>query len=135
MHAGNEFGKRAGFKGAILQGLGTWNIAIHGVLMEMGDSDPLKVPLFQGQICQCRLPQYIFQTRTKCLCGADLKPGDCLETRIWKVGTKDGMGDHLPGNRPVGPMGSTVGGGPCLPPSQQSLANVAQQSNRPHREK
>jgi peroxisomal enoyl-CoA hydratase 2 len=95
LHAGNEFGKRAGFKGAILQGLGTWNIAVHGVLMEMGDSDPLKVPLFQGQTCQCRLPQYIFQTRTKCLCGADLKPGDCLETRIWKVGTKDGMDEII----------------------------------------
>jgi hypothetical protein len=38
---------------------------------------------------------HIFQTGTKCLCGADLKPGDCLETRIWKVSTKDGMNEII----------------------------------------
>ena len=48
MHTDDEFGKRAGFKGAILR-LGIWNIAAHGVLMEMGDSDPLKFHSFEAR--------------------------------------------------------------------------------------
>lgn len=95
MHADDEFGKRAGFKGAILQGLGTWNIAAHGVLMEMGASDPLKFHSFKARFANVVYPGIISKPGTKCLRGADLKSGDCLETRIWKAGTKDGMDEII----------------------------------------
>jgi peroxisomal enoyl-CoA hydratase 2 len=58
MHAGDEFGKRAGFKGAILQGLGTWNIAVHSVLMEMGDSDPLKFHSLKARFASAIYPYF-----------------------------------------------------------------------------
>jgi len=72
MHADDEFGKRGGFKGAILQGLGTWNIAAHGILRELGGADPLRFKAFGA-----RFKSVVY-------------PGDVLETRMWKVGVKDG---------------------------------------------
>jgi acyl dehydratase len=72
MHADEEFGKRAGFKGSILQGLGTWNIAAHGLLREMGHSDPARFKAFGA-----RFKSVVY-------------PGDELETRMWKVGVEDG---------------------------------------------
>jgi len=68
MHADDEFGKRAGFKGLIFQGLGTWNIAAHGVLRELGGSDPKKFKSFGA-----RFKSVVY-------------PGDVLETRMWKAG-------------------------------------------------
>jgi peroxisomal enoyl-CoA hydratase 2 len=56
MHADDEFGKRAGVKGAILQGLGTWNIAAHGVLMKTGDSDPRKFHSFKARFASVVYP-------------------------------------------------------------------------------
>ena len=72
LHADPEFGKRAGFKGEILQGLGTWNIAAHGVLKALGNSDPLRFKSFNA-----RFKSVVY-------------PGDALETRMWKVAEKDG---------------------------------------------
>jgi acyl dehydratase len=73
MHADDEFGRKAGFKGAILQGLGTWNIAAHGVLKCMGGSDPTRFRSFNA-----RFSSVVY-------------PGDALETRMWKIGEKDGF--------------------------------------------
>lgn len=56
MHADDEFGKRAGFKGAILQGLGTWNIVAHGILMKMGDSDPSRFSSFKARFASVVYP-------------------------------------------------------------------------------
>jgi peroxisomal enoyl-CoA hydratase 2 len=70
LHADDEFGKRAGFKGHILQGLGTWNIAAHGVLREIGGADPKRLKKFGA-----RFKSVVY-------------PGDALETRIWVVGTE-----------------------------------------------
>lgn len=75
MHADDEFGKRAGFKGLILQGLGTWNIAARGLLRELGGSDPKRFKAFGA-----RFKNVVY-------------PRDVLETRMWVVGSKDGYDD------------------------------------------
>jgi hypothetical protein len=36
--------------------LGTWNIAVHGVLKCMGDSDPVRFRSFHARFCQCGIP-------------------------------------------------------------------------------
>jgi peroxisomal enoyl-CoA hydratase 2 len=71
MHADDEFGRRAGFKGAILQGLATWNIAAHGVLKCMGDSDPARFQSFKARFASV------------------VYPSDVLETQMWKIMEKD----------------------------------------------
>lgn len=76
LHADDDFGKRAGFKGHILQGLGTWNITAHEVLKAMGGSDPARFKSFNA-----RFKNVVY-------------PGDVLETRIWKEG-KVGNFDRL----------------------------------------
>ncbi|KAF7544150.1 hypothetical protein G7Z17_g10192 [Cylindrodendrum hubeiense] len=77
MHGDEEFGKRAGFKGSILHGLGTWNIAAHGVLKELGGSDPSRFRKFGA-----RFKSVVY-------------PGDELETRMWVVGSKGGVDDVM----------------------------------------
>lgn len=72
MHADDEFGKNAGFKGAIFQGLGTWNVAAHGVLRCMGDSDPARFRSFSARFASV------------------VYPGDALVTKMWKTAEKDG---------------------------------------------
>ncbi|KAL4888466.1 HotDog domain-containing protein [Aspergillus ambiguus] len=72
MHADDRFGQRAGFKGHILQGLGTWNIAAHGVLKELGNSKPENFVRYKARF------------------KAVVYPGDLLETRMWKTGKKEG---------------------------------------------
>lgn len=75
MHGDEEFGKRAGFKGSILHGLGTWNIAAHGLLKELGGSDPSRFKKFGA-----RFKSVVY-------------PGEELETRMWVVGSTDGVDD------------------------------------------
>ncbi|KAI1332319.1 Thioesterase/thiol ester dehydrase-isomerase [Xylariaceae sp. FL0255] len=77
LHADNAFGKRAGFKGAILQGLGTFNMAAHGLLREVGQSDPSRLKTFRA-----RFKNAVY-------------PGDELETRIWKVGSEGGVDNYV----------------------------------------
>lgn len=72
LHADEEFGKRAGFRGSILQGLGTWNIAAHGILLELGKSDPLRF-----RSITARFANVVY-------------PGETLETRMWKTGGTNG---------------------------------------------
>jgi len=77
LHANEEFGRKAGFKGAILQGLGTWNIAAHGVLKYMGESDPTRFRSFSARFASV------------------VYPGDGLETKMWKVAEKNGCDDII----------------------------------------
>ncbi|KAL1895249.1 hypothetical protein Sste5346_005395 [Sporothrix stenoceras] len=72
LHADDEFGRGGGFKGAIMQGLGTWNIAAHAVLRELGNSDPTRFKSFGA-----RFKSVVY-------------PGDQLETRMWIVGSEGG---------------------------------------------
>ncbi|OTA68426.1 hypothetical protein K449DRAFT_386727 [Hypoxylon sp. EC38] len=73
MHADDEVGKQAG---AILQGLGTWNIAAHGLLRELGDSDPAILKSYRA-----RFKSIVY-------------PDDELETRMWIVKSEGGF-DHI----------------------------------------
>jgi acyl dehydratase len=77
MHGDEEFGKRAGFKGSISHGLLTWNIAARGLLKVVGNSDPKRFKAFGA-----RFKSVVY-------------PGDELETRIWRVGTKDGCDEYV----------------------------------------
>jgi peroxisomal enoyl-CoA hydratase 2 len=77
MHADDEFGRRGGFKGSILQGLGTWNIAAHGVLKSLGGSDPARFKSFNA-----RFKNVVY-------------PGDALETKMWKTAEKDGCDEVI----------------------------------------
>lgn len=77
MHADEDFGSRAGFKGSILHGLGTWNIAAHGLLRELGGSDPSRFVSYSA-----RFKSVVY-------------PGDVLETRMWVVGSADGCDEIL----------------------------------------
>jgi peroxisomal enoyl-CoA hydratase 2 len=56
LHADDEFGRSAGFKGAIIQGLGTWNIVAHGVLQEFGGSDPDRFKSFKARFASVVYP-------------------------------------------------------------------------------
>lgn len=57
-----------GFGGAIIHGLFSWNSTAHGVLKELGGSDPRNLKEFQARFA---LP---------------VKPGDKLITEIWRTG-------------------------------------------------
>lgn len=70
LHADDGFAQEGGFKGAFLQGLGTWNIAAHGVLRELGGSEAGRLRSFNARFAKI------------------VYPGDALETRMWKVGEK-----------------------------------------------
>ncbi|KAF2651225.1 Thioesterase/thiol ester dehydrase-isomerase [Lophiostoma macrostomum CBS 122681] len=77
IHADDEFAKEGGFKGAFLQGLGTWNIAAHGLLREMGGSEAARLKSFKARFANI------------------VYPGDALETRMWKVGEKNGVDEVI----------------------------------------
>ncbi|ORY09235.1 HotDog domain-containing protein [Clohesyomyces aquaticus] len=77
IHADDGFAKEGGFKGAFLQGLGTWNIAAHGLLMEMGGSEAGRLKKFKARFANI------------------VYPGDALETRMWKVGSKNGVDEII----------------------------------------
>lgn len=62
-----------GFGGAIMHGLSSWNFACHGILKELGGSDPKNIKEFQARFA------------------SPVKPGDKLVTQIWRTGEiKDG---------------------------------------------
>ncbi|GAP87002.2 putative peroxisomal dehydratase [Rosellinia necatrix] len=71
VHADDELGRRAGFKRATLQSLCTWNIAAHGLLRGVADSDPARLKAFRARF------------------NSAVYPGDELETLIWKTGSED----------------------------------------------
>ncbi|KAF2025806.1 Thioesterase/thiol ester dehydrase-isomerase [Setomelanomma holmii] len=71
LHADEQFGKRAGFKGSIMQGLGTWNIAAHGILFELGGSDSNRFKSITARFANV------------------VYPGETLVTKMWKTPGKD----------------------------------------------
>ncbi|GKT43626.1 putative delta(7)-sterol 5(6)-desaturase [Colletotrichum spaethianum] len=75
LHADEAFGQRAGFKRSILQGLGTWNMVAHGLLQELGGSDPYRFKAYGA-----RFKNVVY-------------PGDTLETRLWVVKSERGVDD------------------------------------------
>jgi acyl dehydratase len=63
-----------GFGGTIIHGLFSWNSAAHGVLRELGGSDPANMKEFQARFA------------------SPVRPGDKLTTEMWKMGNvQDGF--------------------------------------------
>ncbi|KAH7403538.1 HotDog domain-containing protein [Cadophora sp. MPI-SDFR-AT-0126] len=77
LHATPEPGKQMGFGGIIMHGLGSWNIAAHGLLKAIGGSDPKNIKEFQARFA------------------SPVKPGDKLITDIWRTGEKDGEWEEI----------------------------------------
>ncbi|MEU3011614.1 MaoC/PaaZ C-terminal domain-containing protein [Nocardia asteroides] len=73
LHLDEEVAKDAGLPGIIAHGLCTMAMAGWGVLAEVADADVSRVRRFA-----VRFSKFVF-------------PGDDLETRIWKVGTDNGV--------------------------------------------
>jgi peroxisomal enoyl-CoA hydratase 2 len=57
-----------GFGGAIMHGLFSWNATCHGLLKELGSSDPANIRAFQARFA------------------SPVKPGDKLITEMWRTG-------------------------------------------------
>ncbi|KAL5358016.1 HotDog domain-containing protein [Aspergillus floccosus] len=74
LHATPEPGVKMGFGGVIIHGLFSWNSAAHGILRELGGSDPKNLKEFQARFA------------------SPVIPGDKLTTEIWRMGTvEDGF--------------------------------------------
>lgn len=58
-----------GFGGTIIHGLFSWNSAAHGLLRELGGSDPKNLKEFQARFA------------------APVRPTDKLTTEIWRAGS------------------------------------------------
>jgi peroxisomal enoyl-CoA hydratase 2 len=74
LHATPEPGKQMGFGGAIMHGLFSWNSTAHGLLKELGGSNPANIKEFQARFA------------------SPVKPGDKLVTDIWRMGNPDSEG-------------------------------------------
>jgi acyl dehydratase len=73
LHATPEPGKKMGFGGAILHGLYSFNSTCHGLLKNLGGSDPSNIKEYQARFA------------------SPVKPGDKLVTSVWRTGqVKDG---------------------------------------------
>lgn len=74
LHATPEPGEKMGFGGAIIHGLFSWNTTAHGILRELGGSDPANLKEFQARFA------------------SPVKPGDKLRTEMWRTGNvEDGL--------------------------------------------
>ncbi|RDH24586.1 trimethyllysine dioxygenase TmlH [Aspergillus niger ATCC 13496] len=69
LHATPEPGEKMGFGGAIVHGLFSWNSAAHGILRELGGSDPKNLKEIQARFA------------------SPVIPGDKLITEIWRTGS------------------------------------------------
>jgi len=74
LHATPEPGKQMGFGGTIMHGLFSWNSTAHGILKELGGSNPANIKEFQARFA------------------SPVIPGDKLITEIWRMGNPDGEG-------------------------------------------
>ncbi len=74
LHATPEPGKAMGFGGAIMHGLSSWNFTAHGILKELGGSDPANLREFQARFA------------------SPVKPGEKLVTQVWRTGDVNGEG-------------------------------------------
>ena len=68
LHIDPSVGSGAGFGGAILHGLSTFGFAARGIISEVGGNDPRSLKYFGLRFT------------------SPVKPGDGLETQVWKVG-------------------------------------------------
>lgn len=68
LHATPEPGQKMGFGGVIIHGLFSWNSAAHGILRELGGSNPANMKEFQARFA------------------SPVRPGDKLTTEIWRMG-------------------------------------------------
>ncbi|KAJ5162969.1 uncharacterized protein N7500_004799 [Penicillium coprophilum] len=68
LHATPEPGQKMGFGGTIIHGLFSWNSAAHGILRELGGSNPANMKEFQARFA------------------SPVRPGDKLTTEIWRTG-------------------------------------------------
>lgn len=74
LHATPEPGQKMGFGGIIIHGLFSWNSAAHGILRELGGSNPSNLKEFQARFA------------------SPVRPGDKLTTEIWRMGNvQDGF--------------------------------------------
>lgn len=74
LHATPEPGTKMGFGGIIIHGLFSWNSAAHGILRELGGSDPANLKEFQARFA------------------SPVRPGDKLTTEIWRMGNAQADG-------------------------------------------
>ena len=74
LHATPEPGLGMGFGGTIMHGLFSWNVACHGLLKLLGGSQAGNMREFAARFA------------------SPVKPGDCLVTRIWRMGEVDAEG-------------------------------------------
>jgi len=72
LHATPEPGKKMGFGGAIMHGLSSWNFTAHGILKELGGSDPANIKEFQARFA------------------SPVLPGHKLVTEVWRTGEMKG---------------------------------------------
>jgi len=104
LHATPEPGAKMGFGGAIMHGLSSWNFACHGLLKEIGGSDPKNIKEFQARFA------------------SPVKPGDKLVTQIWRTGEmKDGWEE-------IRFVTSVEGGKVCLSNGRALMKPVASKS-------
>ncbi|CAI7569375.1 hypothetical protein N7533_002694 [Penicillium manginii] len=68
LHATPEPGQKMGFGGIIIHGLFSWNSAAHGILRELGGSNPDNIKEFQARFA------------------SPVRPNDKLTTEIWRMG-------------------------------------------------
>jgi len=68
LHATPEPGKKMGFGGIILHGVYAYNRVAHGLLRELGGSNPANMKEFRAKFAGV------------------VKPGDCLQTSFWRMG-------------------------------------------------
>ncbi|KAJ5679099.1 hypothetical protein N7462_007343 [Penicillium macrosclerotiorum] len=74
LHATPEPGQKMGFGGIIIHGLFSWNSAAHGILRELGGSDPANLKEFQARFA------------------SPVRPGDKVTTEIWRMGNAQADG-------------------------------------------
>lgn len=104
LHATPEPGAKMGFGGAIMHGLSSFNFACHGLLKEIGGSDPKNIKEFQARFA------------------SPVKPGDKLITEIWRTGEmKDGWEE-------IRFVTSVEGGKVCLSNGRALMKPVASKS-------
>lgn len=72
LHVTQEPGKSLGFGGAIMHGLFTYNCAAYAILKQIGGGNPANLREFSARFA------------------APVRPGDVLETQIWRLGEFEG---------------------------------------------
>jgi acyl dehydratase len=77
LHATPEPGQKMGFGGVIIHGLYSWNSAAHGLLKNLGGSDPSNMKEYQARFA------------------SPVRPGDKLVTSVWKTGEKEGEWEEI----------------------------------------